>query len=62
MINVVLPFLYNRFARRALQSFASIYKDIICYTVFYFAIIFAFGIIGTQLINLPPGVPYDFYN
>ena len=59
--NVVLPYCYNQFARKALQSFISIYRDIICYTIFYFSIIFAFGIVGTQLINFPPGTQFDYY-
>ena len=57
----VLPYFYNRFARNAFHSMVSIYQDIIAYTVFYFSIIFSFGIVGSQLIEFPPGTHYDLY-
>jgi hypothetical protein len=49
-INLVLPYFYNQFARKAFQSFLGVYQDILAYLVFYFSIIFAFGIIGAQVI------------
>lgn len=59
--NLVLPYFYNLFARKAFQSFIGVYQDIIVYLVFYFSIIFAFGIVGSQIIELAPGTQFDWF-
>jgi hypothetical protein len=46
----VLPYFYNDFSRKAFQSFVGVHKDIVAYLVFYFSIIYAFGILGSQII------------
>jgi hypothetical protein len=38
-----------------------VYKDIVAYLVFYFSIIYSFGILGSQIIELPSGTQFDWF-
>jgi hypothetical protein len=62
IVNIVMPYFYNFFCRKALHSLYSAGKDIIVYLVFYTILIMTFSIVGTQIINLPDGMSYDKFN
>lgn len=59
---LVLPYFYNFFSRKALNSLFSAGKDIVVYLIFYAILIMAFSIVGSQIINLPDGAVYDKFN
>ena len=58
----MLPYFYGYFCRKALISLAYAYQDIIVFVILHTCIMVSCGIIGTQVITIPPNVTTDQYN
>ena len=59
---LVWPYFYDWYSRKTLYSLASTYKDVFVFLILYTLIIVLCGIIGTQLIVIPPEVTLDPFN
>lgn len=53
IFRALLPVSYDSEMRHSFQALFSAYKDIVVYFCFYAAVFFLFGLVGSQLIDVP---------